>query len=151
MKTKKIMLSLVTLVLIITGCSTETDSLTTEQANSNLTVETVTLEDFEDLVTITDLNIENSNRFFTNCIQEERYRINWIGGAAVGVANFEDTRELTRLHFESLGLDIAFRLTPATDLELWIFNYEGFNNGLICPGSTTREEVEGSDVVNAEE
>lgn len=150
MKTKKIMLSLATLVLIMTGCSTETDSLTTEQATSNLTVETVTLEDFEDLITVTDLNIENSNRFFTDCVQEERYRINWIGGGSVLSANFEDVREFTRSHFESLGLDIAFRLTPATDLELWIFNYEGFDNGLICPGNTAGDEIEGSQVVDAE-
>ena len=153
MKTKKLMLSLAALVLIMTGCSTETDSLTTEQANSNLTVETVTLEDFEDLITVTDLNIENSNRFFTDCIQEERYKINWIGDASVNsvFGDFESVRDTTRSHFESLGLDIAFRLTPATDLELWIFNYESFDNGLICPGSETEGEVNDSTVVeNAE-
>lgn len=153
MKTKKIMLSLATLVLIMTGCSTETDSLTTEQANKNLTVETVTLEDFEDLVTVTKLNTEESSRLsINNCLGEERYRINWIGTASVlSGGDFESVRDTTRSHFESLGLDIAFRVNPPKDIELWIFNFENADPGIICPGSTTPEEIEGSDVVDAEE
>ncbi len=153
MKAKKIMLSLATLVLILTGCSTETDSLTTEQVNSNLTVKTVTPENFEDLVTVTKLSSEEASRFSTNnCIEEERYRIIWKQSASVlSGGDFEGVRESTRSHFESLGLDIAFRVNPPKDFELWIFNYEGFDNGLICPGSTTTDEIEGSDVVDAEE
>lgn len=154
MKTKKIILPLVALVLMITSCSTDNDSdvPAIEQTNNTLTVETVSLEDFENLVTVMGRNIKSSNSFFADtCIEEELYRITWKGAASVRFTGFEDVRDDTRLYFENLGLDIALRITPATDSEFWTFNYEGFAPGLICPGSQVEQEVEGSVVVDAEE
>jgi len=153
MKTRKIALSLATLVLIIISCTTETDTLTTTEVDTNLTIEKISLSDFEYAIANIDNANKNSNRFFsTSCGEEEkRYVINWLGSASVNSPSFETIRDSMTTYFEYLGLDLVFSVTPATDRELWVFNYENADPGIICPGDTTRQEIEGSDVVDAEE
>ncbi|WP_299678422.1 hypothetical protein [uncultured Dokdonia sp.] len=149
MKTKIIVLSLATLALIIIGCTTETDTLITTQVDTNIRIKTIPLSDFENLINITDKKIENSNRLLLNaCVEEERYVINWTGSASVNSPGFQSVRDTTILHFENLGLDLVFAITPSTDRELWIFNYENFAPVFPCPGSQTESEIEENPVVN---
>jgi len=75
----------------------------------------------------------------TNCVQQESFKINWIGNGNYLSADYELVREDTRLYFEQFGLDIVTIIdtTPFSNRELWTFNYQNVpvpGNGL-CPDS----------------